>query len=171
MCELQVQAKRYALSTRGATRRLGRSLGRVVEPGDLILLEGDLGAGKTFFVRALARGLGVPTDVRVASPTFALVHELPGRVPLVHVDLYRLGEVEELDALGLHERIGGDAVVAVEWGARFVDSLSAGEYLSISLTVPGDEAGREAVLEGHGQRGILLLARLQAELGARVPSS
>ncbi len=84
-------------------------------PGDLILLEGELGAGKTTFVRGLARGLGV-TD-QVQSPTFQLVRVYPGRVQLAHVDLYRLERTEELGELGLGDLLD-QGVVVVEWGDR-----------------------------------------------------
>src|SRR5262245_39896798 len=107
-----------SLHSRGDTRRLGRRLAAQLRAGDLILLEGELGAGKTFFARAIARGLGVPPEVRVTSPTFDLVHELPARIALVHVDLYRLEAEGQLRDLGLTDRIGRDAVVVVEWGAR-----------------------------------------------------
>ena len=93
----------------------GESLGRELKPGDLILLTGPLGAGKTTFVRGLARGTG--SDAQVASPTFQLVRIYPGRVQLAHVDLYRVKAAGELADLGLDELIDEGAVV-VEWGDR-----------------------------------------------------
>ena len=94
-----------------------------VRPGDVVLLHGDLGAGKTAFVRGLARGLGASPD-EVSSPTFTLVQEYRGRVTLYHVDLYRLKPIEVAD-LGLDELTEG-AVVAVEWAERWPDApLSA----------------------------------------------
>lgn len=99
-----------------ATRRAGASFARQVSRGDLVLLEGNLGAGKTVFVRGMAEGLGA--DPReVASPTFALVHEYgpPGAPALVHADLYRLKEGSNLSDLGLEEARERGAVVAVEW--------------------------------------------------------
>src|SRR5688500_1791946 len=93
------------LPTRRATQRLGAALGAALRGGDFVVLEGDLGAGKTFLVRAIARALGVPAAVAVTSPTFALVHELSGRVPIVHADLYRLEEADELVEIGLRDRI------------------------------------------------------------------
>jgi tRNA threonylcarbamoyladenosine biosynthesis protein TsaE len=145
-----------ALPTRRATRRLGAALAAALEPGDLLLLEGDLGAGKTFLVRAIARGLGVPSSVRITSPTFTLVHEHAGRLPIVHADLYRLGDPDELVELGLVERIGGAAVVLIEWGERFAAALGgAGLRLSLSLCEPG----RSARLEARGARAEALLER------------
>ncbi len=146
------------LQTRRDTRRLAQALARVLEVGDLLILEGDLGAGKTFLVRAIARTMGVPTDVAITSPTFELVHELPGRVPIVHVDLYRLDAPEMLIELGLNERIGQDAVVLVEWGERFSRELGA-EGLWVYLLF-NSNGSRFARLVSHGPRGEQLLERL-----------
>jgi tRNA threonylcarbamoyladenosine biosynthesis protein TsaE len=152
------------LPTRGATRRLGRRLATCLRAGDLLVLEGDLGAGKTFLVRAIARGLEVPPEVRVTSPTFDLVHELPGRELLVHADLYRLDEPDSLTELGLFEHIGGDAVVLVEWGARFLEVLGP-EGLLIELGL--EAAGRHCRLKARGARGRALLSALRRELETR----
>ncbi|MFM2417172.1 MAG: hypothetical protein RL385_1895 [Pseudomonadota bacterium] len=155
------------LRTRRATRQLGLTLSRIVEPGDLLILEGDLGAGKTFLVRAIARGLGIPESTPIQSPTFALVHEhTAGRIPLVHADLYRLGAIDELVELGLAERLE-DAVVIVEWGDRFAAALGGcGVWIQLGLS----EQGRMAQLSAHGPRGMALLARLRAALGqGRLP--
>ena len=102
------------------TSAAGEHLGRRLAAGDVVLLYGDLGAGKTAFVRGLARGLGASPDA-VSSPTFTLVQEYSGRVKLHHVDLYRLQPIEVGD-LGLDELSEGDAVVAVEWAERWVDA-------------------------------------------------
>jgi len=99
--------------TMGAGERLARSLG----PGAVVLLEGELGAGKTAFVRGLAIGLGAPEE-DVSSPTFTLIQEYRGRMPLLHADLYRLSGAEA-DELGLEE-LGGNGVLAVEWAAKLV---------------------------------------------------
>src|SRR5690348_1379736 len=104
-----------ALPTRRAMRRLGRALGRVLELGDLVLLEGGLGAGKTFLTRAIARELGVPAQLAVRSPTFALLHEYVARLPLVHGDFYRLESAGELAELGLDVYLNGSRVVILEW--------------------------------------------------------
>ena len=97
------------------TEAVGEKLGRELKPGDLLLLTGPLGAGKTTFVRGLARGAG--SEAPVASPTFQLVRIYPGRVQLAHVDLYRVRVAGELADLGLDELIDEGAVV-VEWGDR-----------------------------------------------------
>lgn len=138
-----------------ATRALGRRLAAVLAPGDLVVLEGDLGAGKTFLVRAIARGLGVPEDVPVTSPTFTLVHDLPGRVEVTHADLYRLADPDELVELGLVEA-RERSVTLVEWGERFAEAL--GEVtLLIRLELTGDTS-RRARLEPQGPRGGELVA-------------
>lgn len=150
------------LRTRGDTRRLGRRLAQCLQPGDLILLEGELGAGKTFLVRSIARGLGVPPEVRVTSPTFDLVHELPGRLPIVHADLYRLDDADELRELGLSDRSAEGAVVLVEWGERFTRILDQDGLLVTLELDPG--GGRRAVFSPRGARGDSLVACLRAAL-------
>jgi tRNA threonylcarbamoyladenosine biosynthesis protein TsaE len=150
------------LHNRGDTRRFGARLAACVEPGDLIVLEGDLGAGKTFLARAIARSLGTPAEIRITSPTFDLVHELPARVPLLHVDLYRLDEPAALADLGLDERIGADAVALVEWGDRFFAELG-GQGLRLTLAVPS-KGHRQCRLEPRGERGGRLFDRVRNEL-------
>jgi tRNA threonylcarbamoyladenosine biosynthesis protein TsaE len=99
------------------TSAIGRELGSRLAAGDVVLLYGDLGAGKTAFVRGLAEGLGVGAD-QVSSPTFTLVQEYRGgRLPLFHVDLYRLNDPREIDDLGLDE-IAEQGVLAIEWAER-----------------------------------------------------
>lgn len=101
-----------------ATRRLGAAFGRRMTPGVLVL-EGDLGAGKTTFVKGLAEGLGFKTAAREAgSPTFVLAREYPGRLPLVHIDLYRLDAIGPETGDWLGETFEREAVTAVEWGER-----------------------------------------------------
>lgn len=153
------QGLSVSLPTRRATRKLARALATVLIPGDLVVLEGDLGAGKTFLVRGIARELGVPASQPVTSPTFTLVNELKARIPLVHSDLYRLGDADELVELGLTDRIGRDAVVIVEWGDRFREALG-GEGLWIWLRL--EAQGRSARLVPQGARGRDMVERLIA---------
>ena len=144
------------LSSRRETRALGLAVARLLEPGDLILLSGDLGAGKTFLVRAMARGLGV--EASVTSPTFTLVRELAtSRGPLVHADLYRL-RGDSLDAqtrrLGLRERRSEGAFLVVEWGEEAVEALGGDPALVVSLSIAGENK-RTAALSGPHAAGIV----------------
>lgn len=124
---------RFALETRRATQRLAKALAGVLGAGDLLVLSGDLGMGKTFLTRAICRALGVPHEIPVTSPSFALVNEYDGTVPIVHVDLYRLGSVEEVEQLGLRQR-RAEGLMVVEWGVDYVDELG-GQALILSLSL------------------------------------
>lgn len=116
----------------------GARLGASLQAGDVVLLYGDLGAGKTAFTRGLARGVGAAPD-DVTSPTFTLVQEYPGRLTLYHVDLYRLEE-REVDDLGLEELILGEGVVAIEWAERWRGRPD--DVIEVRLEHSGDEARR-----------------------------
>jgi len=129
------------------TLELARSVGELLRPGDVVSLVGDLGAGKTVFARGVARALGV-TDL-VVSPTFTIVREYEGRVPLVHVDVYRIDAVQELHDLGFEEVVRDDAVTIVEWGDK-VDGLLPGDRLDIRLTRGAADDERVVEIEGHG---------------------
>jgi tRNA threonylcarbamoyladenosine biosynthesis protein TsaE len=111
-----------------ATIALGARLGASLSPGAVVLLHGDLGAGKTAFVRGLAAGLGAPED-QVSSPTFTLIQEYRGRIPLLHADLYRVSGAEA-DDLGLEE-LGGEGVVAVEWAEKLARRPAGAMEVSI----------------------------------------
>ena len=131
------------------TRRLGRLLGQAAEVGDVLALDGPLGAGKTSLTQGLAAGLGVPG--RVLSPTFAMVmaHE-GGRLPLVHADLYRVGDPSELEELGWDEHLQSGGVAAVEWAGRFPGAVPE-DHLALLLDGLGDS--RSVVLTPQGPRG------------------
>lgn len=124
------------------TRRVARALAATLAAGDLVLLDGDLGTGKTVFVQGLAAGLGIDPD-QVTSPTFTLVHEYRGgRLPLQHLDLYRLDAVA-LDEVGLDPDLAAGGVVAVEWSGRLVGPV--GEAIHVRITT-GDGERREIVI-------------------------
>jgi len=131
----------FVTGSESGTAGLGAALGRMAGPGTVILLDGELGAGKTAFVRGLARGLGAPDD-EVSSPTFTLVQEYRGgRMPLFHADLYRL-EGGDADDLGLDE-LGGEAVVAVEWGAKL--RRQPAEAVRVLIEDLGDDRRRVTI--------------------------
>jgi tRNA threonylcarbamoyladenosine biosynthesis protein TsaE len=128
------------------TRAIAGALAPTLMPGAVVLLSGDLGAGKTAFVRGLAEGLGLDPD-EVTSPTFTLVHEYRGgRLPLIHVDLYRLDRAE-LDEVGLDQDLAAKGVTAVEWSERLMRSIadsiavriidSGGDTRRVEITPPG----------------------------------
>ena len=123
-----------------ATEALGERLGRGCQGGEVIALLGDLGTGKTCLVHGLARGLDTP-EGSVASPTFALIHEYGGRVPLVHVDLYRLETEDAVNRLGLEEYLESPAVIVIEWADK-VRSLLPHDHLRIELEHRGGDHRR-----------------------------
>lgn len=132
------------LATRRHTVRLARRVARVVRAGDLVLLDGPLGAGKTFLARAMLRALGVPFVQSVTSPTFALVNEYQLAFSVLHADLYRLAEKpDEVAALGLRERRHEGALLLVEWGVEHARFLGP-----VTLHVDLRRAPRSANLTG-----------------------
>jgi len=113
------------------TISIGRSLGRHLSSGDVVCLTGELGAGKTCFVKGLAGGLGI-RRTEVTSPTFIIIREYKGRLPFYHIDLYRIGVVEDLRDIGMEEVIYGQGVTAIEWAERISDRLPD-ERIEITL--------------------------------------
>ncbi|CAN5796457.1 tRNA (adenosine(37)-N6)-threonylcarbamoyltransferase complex ATPase subunit type 1 TsaE [soil metagenome] len=129
------------------TQSLGGLLAPMLVPGDVLVMSGDLGAGKTTFVQGLAKGLGIVE--RVTSPTFVLMKEYHGgRFPLVHLDVYRLGRVQEVIDLGIDEYLDPSYVVVVEWGDK-VEPLLPQDHLTIELTHEGADV-RTITLTGKG---------------------
>jgi tRNA threonylcarbamoyladenosine biosynthesis protein TsaE len=141
------------------TRNLGETIGRLIKNPMVIALTGDLGSGKTAFVQGLARGLEVPADYYITSPTFTLINEYPGRCQLVHVDLYRLESVEELEDIGLNDLLYDQAVIAIEWADKLSGDLPAG-YLSMNFEIIGDE-DRKISLIASGQNEVNLIKALE----------
>jgi tRNA threonylcarbamoyladenosine biosynthesis protein TsaE len=121
------------------TRELGRMLATILRPGDVLLLVGGLGTGKTCLAKGLASGLGVKE--RVLSPTFTLLREYMGRLPLYHLDAYRLEGPWDLYDIGVEEYLDGDGVLMVEWGDR-ARKFFGRNYLEIGLEFAGDEQER-----------------------------
>lgn len=142
----------------GETRALAARLGARLAPGDVVALMGELGSGKTEFVHGLAQGLEVPAQVPVASPSFTLVHEYPGRLTLVHIDLYRLEKVPPDLLPDLEEYLAGPQAVAVEWAERLADLLPP-DHLEVHLAITGPKK-RTLTLFPHGPRSQKLLQAL-----------
>ena len=132
------------------TKALGEKIGRQLRGGEVIALTGELGAGKTCLTQGLALGLGVDAREYVTSPTFTLINEYQGRVPLYHIDLFRLEDMEETENLGCEECFYGKGITVVEWAEK-AETILPEEYLSIELT-PLDENRRQIVLKPLGKR-------------------
>jgi tRNA threonylcarbamoyladenosine biosynthesis protein TsaE len=130
------------------TLALAGSVGELLRPGDVVSLAGDLGTGKTVFARGVARALGV-TDP-IVSPTFTIVREYEGRVPVVHVDVYRIDRFQELHDLGFEEVVRDDAVTLVEWG-DVIDGMLPSDRLDVRLAAGADDDERVVEIEGHGR--------------------
>jgi len=141
------------------TQQLGRRIGELAEPGDVILLSGELGAGKTCFTQGIVWGLGI--EEYALSPTFVIMRELYGRLTLYHIDLYRLDNIEESIDLGLDEYLYGEGICVVEWAEKAMDILP-GKYLMIKMGHLSDmETGRNLHIEANGQRYTELLDRIR----------
>ena len=130
-----------------ATRDLADAVSSLARPGDVIVLAGDLGAGKTAFVQGFGRGLGV-TD-RITSPTFTLVHVYEGRLPVHHLDVYRLEQLSEAVDLGLPEMLDEGGVVLVEWGDAILPVLPH-DFLEVRLTFGPEEDDRHVAFRPVG---------------------
>lgn len=140
------------------TEKLAKKIAQFLKPQDIILLDGDLGAGKTTFTKGLALGLGIKKNVK--SPTFTIVREYhEGRLPLYHMDVYRL-EDASADDIGLDEYFNGDGVSVVEW-SQFIDNELPNEYLIIHIIKDEqNDDQRKIVIEAKGERYQELLAEL-----------
>ncbi len=133
----------YESASEEATQAIASALAATLVPGDVVTLEGPLGAGKTVFVRALARGLGVDPSIPITSPSYALanVYDRPDGSTFVHVDLYRIADDEELEALGFRDWLADGAIVAIEWPERS-PVIGAVATLSVAIEDCGPEARR-----------------------------
>lgn len=158
-CQLPGASLELVTHSPEETRLLAEKLAAWLTPGDIIALNGELGSGKTEFVHGLAKGLAVPAEVPVASPSFTLAHEYPGRVLLVHLDLYRLEDLPAEMLPDLEEYLSGSGVVAVEWARRLAPLLPR-DYLEVRLAILSD-TDRQLTFVGHGRRGRELVEKLR----------
>ena len=131
----------------------GQRLGSLLQEQDVLILTGDLGAGKTTFTKGLAQGLGIKQMIK--SPTYTIVREYEGRLPLYHLDVYRIGE--DPDSIDLDDFLFGEGVTVIEWGELLGDSLPDD---SLTLTLLNNDDGREPVFESQGRRSQELLEEL-----------
>ena len=142
------------------TKRLGSSLGKLLQGGEIIGLIGELGAGKTSFVRGVAEGLGVGKDGWIRSPTFTLVNEYHGRLPVYHIDLYRIDRRADLEALNLREYLYAGGVSLIEWFER-LPAEDVDEHLEVKIAHAGGSE-REFVFIAHGERYERLLEEFKS---------
>ncbi len=152
--------------SRDETIAFGRRLGQLLGPGDVVALRGPLGSGKTTLTKGLAEGLGVEEPRWVTSPTFVLVHQYQGRLPVYHIDAYRLRGPADAEAIGAEEMFFGDGVTIVEWAERIETALPA-ERLEVALEIGGEEE-REISLKPLGARYVRLAEALTGQ-GGRAP--
>lgn len=153
---------------------LGRCIGKLLCPGDVLALWGELAAGKTLLARGIAQGLGVPPEVRVTSPTFTIINEYPGRLYLYHLDLYRVSGPEELETLPWQESLFSKGVAVIEWPER-LDRLLPSNRWDISFAITGLES-RRISFACRGKRNrermpkwVEELSRVLAECASKMP--
>ena len=157
-------SRQFQITTRTPddTQKLGKKIGNWIAHPLAIGLSGDLGSGKTAFVQGLAEGLEVPGEYYITSPTFTLINEYPARLPLFHVDLYRLETVQDLEDIGLDELLYDQAVLAIEWADKLAQKLF-GDYLLLHFEIIDDNY-RQINLIAYGQEGINLIKNLETRM-------
>ena len=139
--EFKVSRYQFQVTTHSLeeTCIIGQKIGEGAESGMVLALIGDLGSGKTVFIQGFARGLDVPEDYYITSPTYTLINEYPGRSPLYHVDLYRIERHADIGDIGLFDILHGNGIVVIEWADRLrKDLLSA--HLEIRLKIIDDKS-------------------------------
>ena len=132
------------------TIRVGKNIGTRLLPGDVVALVGELGAGKTQFIKGLAAGVGMGNPTYISSPSFTLINEYPGKIPFYHVDLFRLEREKEAEELGLEDYFQGGGITAIEWADK-IPSLLPKEMLFIHIAYTGKNT-RSLEIIGKGKR-------------------
>jgi tRNA threonylcarbamoyladenosine biosynthesis protein TsaE len=145
---LPSQIFNYRSPSPDKSRALGQALGRLLEGPAVIAFHGELGAGKTTFIQGLARGIGVADHYYVTSPSYTLINTYPGRIPFHHIDLYRIGDIDELDEIGFHDIIHGEGLVAIEWADRWPEILPA-KHINIAIEIIGSSS-RRIIISTYG---------------------
>lgn len=151
--------KQLALKNINETVKFGARLGRLISGGDVVALTGELGSGKTTLIKGIAKGVGVKDTRYVNSPSFVIIKEYKGRIPLYHFDVYRLDDPSSLDTVGYKEYFYGDGATVIEWADK-IKGLLPDEYLAIELFVKGEDE-REARISANGARYEDLLKNLR----------
>jgi tRNA threonylcarbamoyladenosine biosynthesis protein TsaE len=148
----------------------GSRLGKLLEGGEIIALVGELGAGKTCFVRGVTQGLDVGTDTWIRSPSFTLINEYRGRLPVYHIDLYRIGSRDQLEGLNLREYLYSEGVSLIEWFEHLAGD-AVDKYLELNIAHV-DGAKRELTFTSHGERYERIIEALRARKfnGPKVPA-
>ena len=146
-----LKGKSVILCTSGPeeTIQLGQFIGETLKPGNVIGLCGELGTGKTHLIKGLAMGLGIDHRYYVTSPSFTIVNEYPGRIPLNHIDLYRLEEMDQTEELGYEEYFYGDGVTAIEWAEKILPLLPESRLMVEIVHL--DENRRKFRIRGFGR--------------------
>jgi tRNA threonylcarbamoyladenosine biosynthesis protein TsaE len=152
----------YVANSEQETIRLGRILGQCLKNRDFVALVGELGSGKTWFAKGLALGLDISPETVITSPSFALMNEYQGRIPLFHMDAYRLEKLSAFLSAGLEEYFYEEGVVAMEWAGRWPKILP-GSRVTVSMEVL-DKVSRRIVLSGSHPRAIEILEELEKKL-------
>lgn len=137
------------LNSLDATKEFGEKLGKLLKKGDIVCLNGDLGAGKTTLTKSIGLGLGV--EEYITSPTFSLINEYKGRLPVYHFDVYRLENVDELDDLGFDEYFFGGGVCIIEWAEK-IEKMLPKEIIVLDIESGEDIDKRRISIGGTGQR-------------------
>lgn len=137
------------------TSAFGHYLGKLAQPGDVICLDGDLGAGKTALTQEIAKGLQVPGSCYVTSPSFSILQEYPGRIPLYHMDFYRLSDASEVEDLGFEEFFYLSGLTVIEWSARAKELIPESRLL-LKMTIENDLARKICLDFGKGSWEIRL---------------
>lgn len=138
-----MKSETFNTNSQEETKELGKKVGAKLKYGDIVALIGDLGSGKTTFVQGLAEGIGVSNFVR--SPSFTIVNEYSGRIPLYHIDLYRLGNLNELTEIGIEDFFYADGITAVEWAEKALPLMPHG-YILIRFFYTGENTRRIKVV-------------------------
>jgi tRNA threonylcarbamoyladenosine biosynthesis protein TsaE len=152
----------YKITTHSVkeTKKLGEKIGACLQAEIVLALIGDLGSGKTSFVQGLARGLEVPNDYYITSPSYTMINEYPGRHLLFHVDLYRLQGLVDFEDIGLYDIFGDNYVVAIEWADKIPQELLP-EHVVIKFKISDDQS-REIYMAAYGVNAVALLKEIKS---------